>query len=588
MLLLLLDSLLLVFITFSLGSIAKYLLSKWFATTLQAEFIEVFLLGLIISAVYFDLLSFIMPVNYLTLIPLLLVSGYWQYSTRELNISRIHNFRQQYLSLRSAAILFSLVVVLIVFYCLSPPYNVDSPDYHYQSTYWAETLRIIPGLGNVHGRLAFNAASFILSAPYSFSRVFNQSIYPLNGVLVLLFYVWLFRNIIRRSNNWSGLVYFVTALLFLRPLLANIPSPASEPLVTITVAVVFFRLIEIIRSGSYEEAGILIPLLCISFFALTAKLTSLPVLLVPALCIFFLLRMQRFSFYVKLFLVGCMIMIPWLARNVVLSGYLVYPLYYVDLFSVDWKVPKDVAYIDYALGTYGVKGEIDTEGTIIRTSFNWFLPWIQNHFRPKKIFDFFIFVLCFSSPLVWFIQKRKQKIDTPMLLLWLCAFAGAVVWLFKAPEYRFGMSFLLMSFAIPMLGLAELFPLRRQTFQRVVLIMMPLACMYYMLSPMFKHSRVHTHGMANIWLRPMRDKHYYDAIDMTSFRYTELGNGVKLFYGDKYHHCYHIKDQPCMPWYYGIIELRGKTISSGFRNVSDETRKTLPWLFFGENGAYPR
>ena len=33
----------------------------------------------------------------------------------------------------------------------------------------------------------------------------------------------------------------------------------------------------------------------------------------------------------------------FLARNVVLSGYLVYPFPHLDLFSVDWKVPHEIA-----------------------------------------------------------------------------------------------------------------------------------------------------------------------------------------------------------------------------------------------------
>jgi hypothetical protein len=540
------------------------------------------------SAVYFEIVSFFFPVNYLTLIPLLVLSSWWQLRHNEWNRLRLQHFRQRYLSSKAGMGLFYLFTLLVVFFWLSPPYNVDSPDYHYQSAYWTETRNIIPGLGNVHGRLAFNAATFILSAPYSFSKLFNQSIYPLNGVLVLLFYFWLSRNIIRRRQNWSALVYLLSAILFLRPLLANIPSPASEPLVTTTVAVVFLRLMDIINENKHRDASALIAPVCISFFALTAKLTSLPVLIVPAVCLAFFLRRQQWSFYAKLFFIGCIIMIPWLARNVVLSGYLVYPLYQLDLFNLDWKVPHDVAYIDYALGTYGVKGEIDTEGAIIRTTFDWFLPWLQSHFRAKKIFDFFVFILCFSSPFSWIVLKRRSKLNTPMFLLWLCAFTAALIWLFKAPEYRFGTSFLVLSFAIPMLNITDQYPLPARFFNRIIFICMPVVCLYYILSPTLKHPRLHSNGISEIWWRPMRDKHFYLPPDMTTFQYTNLGHGVKLFRSDRFHHCYHIKDQPCMVWNYGVIELRGNTITDGFRNVTDETKKTFPWLFFGDKGAYPR
>jgi hypothetical protein len=583
MLLLLLDSILLVFISFSLGSIVKHLLSLWFKTRLQATFIEGFLLGLMISAVYFNAISFLVPVNYLVLIPPVLISAGWQYRVREFTVARFKNFTSRYLSATTDKILFTLLAGLIIFFSLAPPFNVDSPDYHYQSTYWSETQKIIPGLGNVHGRLAFNAASFILSAPYSFSHLFGQSVYPLNGTLIFLFYLWLFRNILQRKNNWSGVIYMIVAFLFMRPLLANAPSPASEPLVTITVAVVFLRLIEIIQKKQYAGPSVLIVPICISLFAVSAKLTSLPVLFVPGICVLFFLRKQPFAFYFKLFLIGCFIMVPWLARNVVLSGYLVYPLYQVDIFNVDWKVPRDVAYIDYALGTYGVKGEIDTGGAILRTNFGWMLPWLKSHFQLKNVFDFIILLLSFSSPVIWMIVRKKYKVDRQAFLLWLCAFAGVITWLLKAPEYRFGMSFLLMSFAIPMLSLCENYPLTARVFYRIAMIVFPIVFAYYIVTPTLKHPRLHTHGIGTLWLRPFRDKNYYTPTDMTTFRYAELGNGVRLYYADKYHHCYHIKDHPCMPWYYGIIEMRGNTITDGFRSVSNETRRTFPWLFIDKD-----
>ena len=66
---------------------------------------------------------------------------------------------------------------------------------------------------------------------------------------------------------------------------------------------------------------------------------------------------------------------------------------------------------------------------------------------------------------------------------------------------------------------------------------------------------------------------------MESFRYEELGNGIRVYIPYKTHDCIHIQSQPCMEWYIGKIALRGKKISDGFRNVTVETKKTFPYIF---------
>ncbi len=40
------------------------------------------------------------------------------------------------------------------------------------------------------------------------------------------------------------------------------------------------------------------------------------------------------------------VLAPWFARNVVLSGWLIYPFPYIDLFNLDWKAPLKLVILD--------------------------------------------------------------------------------------------------------------------------------------------------------------------------------------------------------------------------------------------------
>jgi hypothetical protein len=190
MILLAFASLLLFFVTYFTGISTVNFLKKFLLLNISINFFEIFLFGLITCYVYFNLLSFFIPVNYLTLIPLLLVSIYF-FSKKTVRQKFLFQLRQTgsvFFSVKNLLFTISFLALLFLYWII-PPLNVDSGEYHYIAIRWYEQFKVIPGLANVHGRLAFNPGSFIISAAWSFTDLTGQSIYPLNGVLVLVFYI---------------------------------------------------------------------------------------------------------------------------------------------------------------------------------------------------------------------------------------------------------------------------------------------------------------------------------------------------------------------------------------------------------------
>src|SRR5262249_29613766 len=58
-------------------------------------------------------------------------------------------------------LLIALGVIWIADRALAAPYVGDSYLYHFSSVRWATEYRLPPGLGNLHGRLAFNQSYFL-------------------------------------------------------------------------------------------------------------------------------------------------------------------------------------------------------------------------------------------------------------------------------------------------------------------------------------------------------------------------------------------------------------------------------------------
>ena len=75
--------------------------------------------------------------------------------------------------------------------------HYDTGLYHAQSIRWIEEYGVVPGLGNLHSRLAYNSASFCLSALYSFAFLGGRSFHACAGFLA-----WLLAMVCAQGGVW--------------------------------------------------------------------------------------------------------------------------------------------------------------------------------------------------------------------------------------------------------------------------------------------------------------------------------------------------------------------------------------------------
>lgn len=69
-------------------------------------------------------------------------------------------------------------------------HHYDTTLYHAQSIHWIEEYGVVPGLGNLHNRFAYNSSFFCLQALFSFKFLNGESLHSVNGfcVFILLSY----------------------------------------------------------------------------------------------------------------------------------------------------------------------------------------------------------------------------------------------------------------------------------------------------------------------------------------------------------------------------------------------------------------
>ena len=584
MLLWCLDAVFLILITISLGVLVQNMLERLFHTRIQSDLPGTFLAGLILSTIYFNILSFWLPVNYLSLIPLALIS---------LLVFRVNKEKYRQISLSIKAHLSTIrqpsnwlfgggLLIMLFCFCVVPCINTDSKGYHYQSILWYEKFKVIPGLANVHGRYAFNPAAFIIQSAYSFTGLTGQAIYPLNGVLIGLFLFWILIRMLRHKNSLAGLVWFLLLTILCRPLLSFISSPSSDPLVLICLFYALIRLFEALLRREITLSAILLPSL-ILLFAPIAKLSAIPLLLV-LLYFFFLLPAteKKIPLLLKMVPVALLLYLPWLGRNIILSGYLVYPIPDLDFFHPDWKVPRDVLMVDYFLIHYWPKG-VDFSRTLDYAhlpspSFReWFLPWLVYSFKGRQTVHIIILLLAIFSPLSWAVLYfRKIRPGAPLFVFLLILYGTIWIWLNSSPDFRFGIVPISLSFIFPLLLLTLHKGENRRRMRWNPLPTLFIALTIFFLYRAYNEPSNYPFTWRDCWLFPLKDPQYRSQNNKADFPYVTLNSGTKLYLSDATHHCLNA-DLPCMSWKYGEIEMRGPGLENGFRNIKDDIRGIFPF-----------
>jgi hypothetical protein len=352
----------------------------------------------------------------------------------------------------------------------------DSGLYHAQTVQWIEKYKAVKGLGNLHDRLAFNSAFFLPCALFGFSFLKAGPFHLLNGYLTMLFSFSLVSYLTcsnYRTKSYGVVCVILFYLLF--RLLGDhyrIPSPTPDSLATLLVW--FVALAFLFRQKS--DAGVdydfcYFSLICLVFFSITVKLSTFPLVLTVPYILFqcrHTLTKKRLQWTAA---AACMILTPWIMRNVILSGYLVYPFPALDVFNFDWKIPRIdvVSLVAFIRGWTRIPFLEDPAKALSLPFLSWFPVWYDD----SRSIDKLIFILASVSPVFLLLHWRRIKQDIDLIIVWAISYLGVIYWFVSAPDHRFGYGFMCaaVSLSLYVLGMRIKRGFFSSTFFRAMLML---------------------------------------------------------------------------------------------------------------------
>lgn len=412
--------------------------------------------------------------------------------------------RRQWPGVGMFGLLLSMVVIWLAYHATKQLAFGDSALYHVNTVQWTATYPIVPGLGNLHARFAFNNSYFLYVALLDTGTFAHRSHHLANSLLAFIALARILAGWWRLLSSRTRVkVCYVYDALFLVPTVVlshaaygfgSSPAPdfaiytfgffvSSEVLwlleksagrLTAAASVEDRQTLSALRSSLFT-------VVFVSAVCVAVKLSFIVVGLLASCVAFAALvhaTKKPWPFDVRTFVCIAVsvpaVILPWMARGVYMSGYPAFPSTLLA-FPVAWRLPvEQMEYWEGLLTGWARLPTREWRSTIGNVTWLW--PWINQVVRMPFEFVTPLVIGCVLSPAILFLRRsaggRSRAVAWPWLFM-LLPFGGLLFWFVKAPMPRYaGALFWMFAFGALALSLRHL--ARRQTAAVVLAVVVVL------------------------------------------------------------------------------------------------------------------
>lgn len=556
-----------VFLAF--GDLLLTLFSSFTGKKSQYTTIDIFWFGLIAIGSMLMVISLFLPINiHVTGVIIFITIVYWIINRKKGKtlIKKLINCVQN-LPLWTQIILIIILIAVLIF-SIQPKQVYDYGLYYVQTMMWNKQYSVVPGLGNLHGRLAFNSSFLLLSTLFYNPELFSP-FFPLNSLFLMVFLTWVIIEIYRRKGLIQQIILFAIVCMMLISYVMLLSTSNTDMLTNIMGLYILIKCI--LNRDSFRNNNLLF--VAIPFFCMTLKTSTAPITLIAIFALLYQLKIKDYKNFIQSVVLASFIAVPWIIRSIILSGYLIYPLASIDIFSFDWKIPHQMVEMESLITrTWAIAPSVPLASIKDVPIQDWIYPW----FKRFPLFEKSLYILAIISPLtLLFFSYRKIRQNPIIFYSWLTAFIGFIICFISAPTPRFGFVFIIYSGIVPFLILKPKLESNKTCFTYISILLI-LVSAYFLRSSLKQSMLNKPESMSyfSLVVHPM----YYDFNDaMQKIDYQNYKVGDAIIYspnevGATPISCYEIcpdlcfdKALPCTPYLNTNLEMRGKTLQDGFK-----------------------
>jgi hypothetical protein len=444
-----------------------------------------------------------------------------------------------------------IILSFLVFFVLTAVVQnitwLDTQSYHAQNIQWIRKYPVVPGLGNLHDRFAFNSMFFVISALFTF-QIKDILIFPLNGICYIILIVKLFALYSKESRQgsiWKQIVYGLTILISLLVMIPNLNTPSPDIICAVLIIFAFIIILDRTDDGKQFSSFQIIFLNLLIFTCVSYKLSSL--FLALSILLFLNKDLLKRSFITIVIFV--LIISPFIVRNYYLSGYLIYPFPAIDIFNVDWKIPLNNVIETKSVIEGWARIPVVAYQEVLSMKFSeWIFPW----FKQMSFFSKLIVTVNFFSVFTFIIMLIRR--DFFLAKIQIIILINLVFWFIKAPDPRFAYGFIFLGFSLTIGYIIKLFE-KSALIGKTRLITILLACFLLVIFCRRIAFPGHTLKTPALWILPAQFGSVETKVYSANFSYRIPVNNCECFN----------TTIPCVTYSLDNVFLRGSDLKDGFK-----------------------
>jgi hypothetical protein len=477
---------------------------------------------------------------------------------------------------------FGIVAVWVAARGLYEVENFDSGLYHLPTIRWISEYPIVPGLGNLHGRFAFNQSFFTYAAALNSGWFHGHEGGASNGFLILVLLFQAIQGVTQRFRlpaekretsplTWAANLLVLPVIAYLALSSDGMSSPTPDlaaALLELSMFLIFVRGVgEWITEGEPPHFyATILPILAAT--AITVKLSTIAFAgtIILACVAYEILPSYRDTKVLGRTLLrlapALVIGLVWLARGIVLSGCPLYPTT-AGCLGVDWMIPT-AKIVNEANWVYSWAREPGIHWRFVLGDHNWVRLWIA---RESHDFLGLVFPVVSAAVLTVasFVILRKH---IARFVIFVPLLVGIIFWFLTAPDPRFGRAFFwMMSIAGALVfldSLQERLDTRRYRLAMIALFVAVNApfLAYSATRGAARLGRVSVTGWQHVWRAQLETK--------------QTTSGLTVYVPTKDDRCWD-SPTPCTPYFNPDLALRvNGRIDRGFVDLSALRTSTAP------------
>lgn len=351
---------------------------------------------------------------------------------------------------------FAAASLLLTFWmanrAMAPAMEYDAGLYHLNTIRWLESYAIVPGLGNLHTRLASNSSYFLYMAAIDLSPWAHRAQHVAIYLLLLALGVqlgWTAFSVLLQTRPLSGSVLFRLVLIpaIVGKVFGGIHEGEPDLAVWVLGVVIIDALIRAVletRRGTHALTSMLL-VLTASSAAITVKLSAgaMGIAASAIAIVWAILRVGELPSvrhhsvtYLKMATLPLLLVCVWMLRGFVLSGYPAFPSALGGI-DVDWRVPSEVAHNEVRwIRSWAMQQGGDPD--VVLRGWDWVRPWSEGAAAGGSFDLVTPLAIAAAGFLVAVVRRRRWvKLELGLVAGTVAPAASLAVWFLTAPELRF-------------------------------------------------------------------------------------------------------------------------------------------------------